>query len=436
MNSKYKKNLWIVIVVLVLFFFTNYLNIFLVDKLFIRSIWGSSSYNVFFSWYFRLFYVLFILWYAYSLFYIRKYRQLFIYLFFPVYIVVALLLKFTLWYSDGFQLSVFFFFSLCYLIFLLYFFHDYWNSLSLYSWKNYLKSQFEDKYTFEEITIMFIDIQNYTKISEQLKSSELIWLFLNLYISYIEKIIVKHNGIVDKIMWDGIMLLFRGSSKEKDSMICPMKLAGIRIPFLDYIENDVMFGFNKWDISQKNLNYWIILDTLKKIEFNIRIWVATGQVFLWVVWGKKVREMTIIWDHVNLASRLESTNKIYRTTILCDENTIKWLDKDFVFRMVDKIKVKWKEEVKAVFEPIYYKKEDIRLSDMSSETITERHNILKLYFHKDFKSALEAVELYLQKNDTDKIAKVFFNRLHALNQRLVSVSFDWDGTRENSIFCD
>jgi len=104
--------------------------------------------------------------------------------------------------------------------------------------------------------------------------------------------------------------------------------------------------------------------------------------------------------------------------------------------MVDKIKVKWKDEVKAVFQPIYHKKEEIWISNMSTENITSRHNILKSYFQKDFKNALELVEKYLKTNENDKVAKIFYNRLHALNNRMVSVSFEWDGTRENSIFCE
>lgn len=436
MKTKIKKIFWIIAVIFIFFLFTNYLDVFWINELFVKKIFGDISYRILFLWWARYLLFFMLTWYVFCLFYFKKYRQYFIYGFFPLYIILALVLKYGFGYYDGFLLSNLFCFSFCYLMFLLYFYHDYDNSLTLYSNKNALKTQFEDSYNFEDITVMFIDIQNYTKISEKLKSCELIWLFLNLYIGYIEKIIIKHNGIVDKIMWDGIMLLFRWNNKEKDAVLCALKLAKIRDSFLDYIENDVMKWFKKWNISQKNLNYWIILDILKQIEFNIRIWIATWKVFLWVVWWKKIKELTIIWDHVNLASRLETTNKLYRTDILCDENTIKWLDNNFVFRMVDKIKVKWKDEVKAVFQPIYHKKEEIWISNMSTENITSRHNILKSYFQKDFKNALELVEKYLKTNENDKVAKIFYNRLHALNNRMVSVSFEWDGTRENSIFCE
>lgn len=436
MKQNLKKIFLIIIIIFLIFIFTNYLNVFLIDKLFIKKLFGITNYQLFFDGYLRYLLFFILAGYVFSLFFVRKYRQYFIYWFFPFYIITTLILKYFFGYYDGFLLSNFFCFSLCYLIFLLYFFHDYWLSLSMYSNKNSLKTQFEDRYTFEDITIMFIDIQNYTKISEKLKSCELISMFLNLYIGYIEKIIMKYNWIVDKIMWDGIMLLFRWKNKEKDAVICGMKLAMVREPFLDYIENDLMYSFKKWNISKQNINYGTILDILKKVNFDVRVWIASWKVFLWVVWWKKIKEMTIIWDHVNLASRLENTNKIYRSAILCDEQTIKWLDENFVFRMMDKIKVKWKDEIKSIYQPIYYKKENIKLIDINIQSINNRHNILKYYFQKDFQTALELLEQYIKSNENDKAGKIFFNRLHALKQKLVSVPFEWDGTRENSIFCE
>jgi adenylate cyclase len=58
----------------------------------------------------------------------------------------------------------------------------------------------------------------------------------------------------------------------------------------------------------------------------------------------------VLGDHVNLGSRLEGLNKVYATEILIGENTAKLVEKSFLLREIDLVRVVGREQAVRIYE--------------------------------------------------------------------------------------
>ncbi|HEX6209814.1 MAG TPA: adenylate/guanylate cyclase domain-containing protein, partial [Methylomirabilota bacterium] len=60
----------------------------------------------------------------------------------------------------------------------------------------------------------------------------------------------------------------------------------------------------------------------------------------------------VVGDQVNLGSRLEGLNKEYRTDILVSENTVQLVGPEFLFRELDLVRVKGRQQTVRIYELI------------------------------------------------------------------------------------
>lgn len=176
--------------------------------------------------------------------------------------------------------------------------------------------------TKQYLHVMFLDIIWFTWITEKLDPSKTL-LLLNIYFDEIVNIIEKYWWSVDKFLWDWIMAVYWW--KDADSIL----KSAIEI------ENFV----SKFAISE----IW------RKI--SISIWINSWEVILWTIWSKNRMEITIIWDNVNIASRLESITRKEKQNIIISESTYnKLLDKES-FSLVDlwEREISWKVKKVKIF---------------------------------------------------------------------------------------
>ncbi|PID87410.1 adenylate/guanylate cyclase domain-containing protein, partial [Candidatus Gracilibacteria bacterium] len=99
--------------------------------------------------------------------------------------------------------------------------------------------------------------------------------------------------------------------------------------------------------------------------------------------GKRLN-YTIIGDDVNLASRLESVNKIYGTSIIVSESVYNKVSNDFVFRELDHVLVKGKNKAVFIYELVGYKNQDY-----DKETLFNYSKGLKEYYLANYEKASE-----------------------------------------------
>jgi adenylate cyclase len=192
-----------------------------------------------------------------------------------------------------------------------------------------------EKYNMEpraaELTILFSDVRGFTSISEALKPEEL-REYINEYLTDMSGIIrSKHRGTLDKYIGDEIMA-FWGAPVDDAQHARNGLLAALDMQKECKVLNE-KFAARGWP-------------TIK-----IGVGVNSGNVRVGDMGSQVRRAYTAMGDAVNVASRLEGRTKGYGVGILVGEGT-RHLVKDVVFREVDRIKVKGKDEAVTIYEPL------------------------------------------------------------------------------------
>ena len=135
-----------------------------------------------------------------------------------------------------------------------------------------------------QLTLLFSDIKGYTTLSNTLQADEIVEL-LCTYLDAMVEIILSHEGTVDKIMGDGIMAFFGDPLPQKDHALRCIKAA------LDMQRAVGRMGAG-W--VERGLS-----------PLQVRIGIATGEVFVGSIGSRQHLEYTAIGRPVNLAARLE-----------------------------------------------------------------------------------------------------------------------------------
>jgi adenylate cyclase len=182
----------------------------------------------------------------------------------------------------------------------------------------------------KEMTVMFCDIRDFTRLSETMSPTQLSEL-VNQVFSVVTEVVQAHRGTLDKYLGDAVMAFW-----------------GAPVPADNHAELAVKAAL-AIDPAIQALNIRNRLANLPEISLGIG--VNTGTMFVGDMGSNVRRAYTVVGDAVNLASRLEGLTRLYAVNIICGEVTRQQCDM-FNWRELDTVRVKGKLASVTLFEPL------------------------------------------------------------------------------------
>jgi class 3 adenylate cyclase len=134
----------------------------------------------------------------------------------------------------------------------------------------------------QEVTVMFVDLEGFTALSERIDPEELLSI-LNRYHNLIVSLILQHNGTIDKFLGDGVMALFNTPLPQQDHVLYAVQTA-------------VMMRAALAEFHQE-------LEPAYRMGINCGI--HTGMAVVGNVGTDQIMDFTAVGDAVNVASRLQ-----------------------------------------------------------------------------------------------------------------------------------
>jgi adenylate cyclase len=185
--------------------------------------------------------------------------------------------------------------------------------------------------TRRAITVMFTDIEGFSRISETMEP-ELLTNRLSRYFDALGTAILANRGTIDKYIGDGIMAFW--NAPETDS---------------DHIANACRAALQAAAASNALSRKW---RDRGRAGFRTRFGLHTGSAVVGNVGARERINYTLVGAVANQASRLEGLNKAYGTEILASGDVADRTADRFVWRHVDRIVAVGTTEEHEIHEPM------------------------------------------------------------------------------------
>ncbi len=261
-----------------------------------------------------------------------------------------------------------------------------------------------DAYSMEaesrDMSVLFSDVRGFTTISEGLNPKELSEL-MNAVLTPMTHVIHERRGTIDKYMGDAIMAFWGAPLKDENHARHAVKAGMQMLQRLKELEGE--FKSRGWP------------------DIRVGVGVNTGNMSVGNMGSEFRMAYTVLGDAVNLGSRLEGLTKGYGVEMIVSEITMERVP-EIVFRELDRVRVKGKDEPVTIFEPVMEKQS---IDKATRDEIKLYQQALKYYRNQDWDMA-ELQFLNLQKmSPKRRLYKVYQERVGYY--RANPPGADWDG---------
>lgn len=244
----------------------------------------------------------------------------------------------------------------------------------------------------QSASILFCDIVGFSSLCEILPVEEISEL-LHKHFNRCTKEITQYYGTLDKYIGDAILALYN-----------------VPIPLKEYQVNACHSALNMIKEVAELRGEYHEHPILK--DFDIGIGIATGEIIAGNFGSDEIFNYTGIGDKMNLSSRLESLNRIYRTHVIIDENTYQAVKEVFLCRQLDRICVKGKDQAVNIYELI------CPMADATPEQTQlcqSYEAAFQLFGAQDAAAAEVAFQACLQKYPADAPSALMLHRIQTMD---------------------
>jgi len=172
--------------------------------------------------------------------------------------------------------------------------------------------------------------------------------------------VFQYDGTLDKLMGDAVMAFFGSPLEVTDHQRQACQCAQDMIQRLEKLNLSLPPG----------------------ITIKIGIGLHTGEAIVGNLGSSEFADYTVIGDAVNLASRIEGLNKRYATTIIISGDTYRYVKDDYLYRELDTVRVKGKEEAIRIYEMM------LENSSVNKRLVELYEEALHLYRNKQWDGAI------------------------------------------------
>lgn len=185
-----------------------------------------------------------------------------------------------------------------------------------------LKEKSQLKGVKKEVVVFYIDMQDFTKFTEQTPPEEVV-ATLNKFFTIAIDAVIKYGGIIDKLIGDAVLAHFGAIETKKED---PQNAVMTALEFIK--------GLKILNEERKKQN-------LPEIKAGTTIHI--GEVIVGNIGHKERMEFTIVGDAVNTASRMQLYNRQFNIPILLTKDLIEKIPNNmFEFKFISKVNIRGK----------------------------------------------------------------------------------------------
>jgi adenylate cyclase len=252
------------------------------------------------------------------------------------------------------------------------------------------------------LTVLFSDLEGFTSHSERYTPGEMVDMLAEYYNSVTEEVF-RHQGTLKEYVGDELMAIFGAPLEHADhaERACTTALA----------------------MRERRLALAAEWGPLGKPMLHARTGINSGPMLVGNLGSRYRFAYGVLGDQVNLGSRLEGLNKVYRTDILIGENTARMVEGRFLMREVDMVRVKGRKQAVRIYELI--SKAGAAIAPELEKALTAYAQGLQAYRDRSWSEAIALFNEALAVRPSDGPSREMLGRCETYLR--TPCPDDWDG---------